>query len=521
MSNKLTAIKIKLPNGTYSEQILISVLAQNVKYDRTRNLNDILNLLDNRINAVHEPVVSQPTRSWEGEVADIRNGYNGTAYQNAGIAVRTQIANLANSMVEVDNTLTTSGAAADAKKTGDEIADLKSAFDSFDPFSEEIKKAILDCFSRVVWKGSNGKEAFERLDEALCSLYKLPANTVFDGTTYYNTGIKLFENDMSFTIAGKFSFNYSSDWTTGSQIFTIRKNGSGWLSGFSINQNGVNTNISVLGKALTYSPALSNGDHTMKFVITHVAGSGNYQATMDIDGTQLTSVLEAEFISSTNILMIGCAYNADRPDIRYTYFRGTMQDFTVLSRNMTTSEINEYIGSVLYKLPANTVFDGTTYYNTGVKLFENDMSFTIACKCTFNYSSDWTTGSQIFTIRKNGSGWLSGFSINQNGVNTNISVLGKALTYSPALSNGDHTMKFVITHVAGSGNYQATMDIDGTQLTSVLEAEFISSTNILMIGCAYNADRPDIRYTYFRGTMQDFTVLKRALNTTEISDYMN
>lgn len=121
MSDKLTAIKIKHPNGTLSNQILISALAENVKYDNTRNLVDVLNLLKNKIDQISDPVVSEQARSWQGQVADIRVGYDGTSYQNAGEAVRGQISNLANSIIQADSTLTIPGAAADSKITGDKI----------------------------------------------------------------------------------------------------------------------------------------------------------------------------------------------------------------------------------------------------------------------------------------------------------------------------------------------------------------------------------------------------------------
>ena len=38
--DKLTAIKIKHPNGTYSDEILLSVLAENVRYNDTKGLID-------------------------------------------------------------------------------------------------------------------------------------------------------------------------------------------------------------------------------------------------------------------------------------------------------------------------------------------------------------------------------------------------------------------------------------------------------------------------------------------------
>lgn len=44
--DKLIAIKIKYNDGTYSDEIPISVLAENVKWDSTHTLADVLGSVD-------------------------------------------------------------------------------------------------------------------------------------------------------------------------------------------------------------------------------------------------------------------------------------------------------------------------------------------------------------------------------------------------------------------------------------------------------------------------------------------
>lgn len=53
MSDKLTAIRIKQSDGTYSDQILISVLADNVKYDSTRGLKDKITEIEESIEQIN------------------------------------------------------------------------------------------------------------------------------------------------------------------------------------------------------------------------------------------------------------------------------------------------------------------------------------------------------------------------------------------------------------------------------------------------------------------------------------
>ena len=70
--------------------------------------------------------------------------------------------------VVIDGTLTVQGAAADAKKTGDELANLSSAIEQIEPgLSAEAKVALLNCFAHVAWLDANGKDYYDTLEQAL------------------------------------------------------------------------------------------------------------------------------------------------------------------------------------------------------------------------------------------------------------------------------------------------------------------------------------------------------------------
>ena len=66
----------------------------------------------------------------------------------------------------IDNTLATSGAAADAKKTGDEISAIKADLESVG-LTEDIKVALLACFANVGWQGDSSPFYINRLRAAL------------------------------------------------------------------------------------------------------------------------------------------------------------------------------------------------------------------------------------------------------------------------------------------------------------------------------------------------------------------
>ena len=65
------------------------------------------------------------------EIEDVRIGADGTEYNSAGQAVRAQVTALESAIPAVDSTLSTQGAAADAKIVGDNISDLKSDFEHY------------------------------------------------------------------------------------------------------------------------------------------------------------------------------------------------------------------------------------------------------------------------------------------------------------------------------------------------------------------------------------------------------
>lgn len=108
--------------------------------------------------SVDRVLTEQDKTAFDSQISDIEDDL--TAAEQA-------IENVQQSIPAVDATLTTAGAAADAKKTGDEIADLKSDFNAFTLMSDDIKLALLSCFSHVAWADSHGQDYYDALEEAL------------------------------------------------------------------------------------------------------------------------------------------------------------------------------------------------------------------------------------------------------------------------------------------------------------------------------------------------------------------
>lgn len=126
--DKLTAIKIKYDDETYSDEIPIRVLSENVEWDNTHTLVDVLGSIDVDAAGTIQDQISQLFN--EKVSATQLQDYVASQLNDIG-------ANPAGSAVVVDSSLTISGAAADAKSVGDAVAassksldDLKSTFEN-------------------------------------------------------------------------------------------------------------------------------------------------------------------------------------------------------------------------------------------------------------------------------------------------------------------------------------------------------------------------------------------------------
>ena len=96
---------------------------------------------------------------------------------------------------DIDTTLTQSGQAADAKATGDEIADLKEDIRQKTGLSEEAKVALLDCFEHVAWIDEHGQTYYDNLHDAL-----YPSTDLTMITATFTQGSAVIRNDYDLSV---------------------------------------------------------------------------------------------------------------------------------------------------------------------------------------------------------------------------------------------------------------------------------------------------------------------------------
>lgn len=162
--DKLTAIKIKYDDGTYSDEIPVSVLAENVEWDSTHTLVDVLGSIDVDVTGTIQDQISQlfnekvSNSDMQTYISSSMPAYI-TSWLNTNV-------NPVGSAVVVDSSLSISGAAADAKKTGDEITQIKSDLNTY---TEHNVLPSIEFSAHLAWQSAVGDEVYTTTNTNRCA----------------------------------------------------------------------------------------------------------------------------------------------------------------------------------------------------------------------------------------------------------------------------------------------------------------------------------------------------------------
>lgn len=88
-------------------------------------------------------------------------GSDGKSYTTSIDAIATYINSLVN--IPVDDTLSTTGVSADAKKTGDEIARVEALANKELVIPADFAQALIECFQHVSWRDTEGQLKYDAL----------------------------------------------------------------------------------------------------------------------------------------------------------------------------------------------------------------------------------------------------------------------------------------------------------------------------------------------------------------------
>lgn len=426
--------------------------------------------------------------------------------------------------------------------------DGKPAIGDLDDLETEDKSSIVSAINEIA-EGSGGSGITPELRSALLTYFYHVTGTFDDehGQDYIDdvidalggstapTGITLSANTLSFDAIE--SKTLTATLVPSYAVGTIT-----WESSDS-------TVATVSGGEVT---AVANGTCTI------TASCGNVSATcaVTVDVQQVvytitqtltgcTSTNNAQSISAggayNNNLSVNSGYEWDSVaitmggvDVTATaYNSGTGAiNIASVSGNIVITATATEVSHVLYQLPQETVFDGTSYVDTNL----------VVCGTGNLYSKDFSIA-HSFTV--NGAVNGSDAAILYDIANTNrfASKMTTALTWRVFVSASgeniaiaaqagypatptDDTIKIVITHIAGENKihlYGISVNAGTLQNVVITGAYGNLDANIpytLLIGGKYDADSSGNKVATFVGTVHDFTVYDEILADSDISTYL-
>ena len=166
--------------------------------------------------------------------------------------------------------------------------------------------------------------------------------------------------------------------------------------------------------------------------------------------------------------------------------------------------------NILYELPSPVTFTGNTNeaIDTGVKLWEQDISFTIEMSLTLEPKSSEQYAFSIFSENFKGikfgihptAATPSYYFVYVNGSYNNIKLTNLPLTYS-----GD--CRVVITHAAGKLTYTIAYTIESGNYTHTITMPkaFSAKSTTLLLGCDYGFEPAKTRA--WVGTIYTFKII--------------
>ena len=216
--------------------------------------------------------------------------------------------------LEIDDTLTQEGQAADAKAVGDAITGLEDDIAQIDPgLSDEAKVALLTCFQHVAWTDENGQDYYDALYDALYggdTPTPTPTPVYPKITAVFNPGTRTVYAANSFssvqdTLDVTYYENENSEGVVLAKAdYTLEGNAiTAGINRLTVVYNDLRASVSVTAKAPKYSYSLAQGELTKHVSSPNGVAGGGYKVPW-MDGNtnrRIFSVSEGycEYGSST------------------------------------------------------------------------------------------------------------------------------------------------------------------------------------------------------------------------------
>lgn len=423
------------------------------------------------------------------------------------------------SAVVVDDTLSITGAAADAKKAGDEIAGLKEAIEGgTGRITTQQWNYMISLFRGALYDTTilpNPKTVIDALED---SIDKIPAT----GITL-STSSLTFSNGTSQVVGVTLTPSNSTDSITATSGSTSV------------------ATVSVNNRTITVTP-VANGSTTITIstdsgltatVSVSVALPQLFTVTNDLTGctssNDATSIYEGESYSATLTLATDYTFSSvsitmGNTDITSTAWDSSTGEISIAS--VTGNIVITAVAStpVLYALPAPYVSSGEAdnYINTRLMLGEVDQSFSVAGYIKFDYAFPdmGGTNKQILYLGNPTDNTQFGFVV-YNSMYA-LSGIGRK---TPTNYNHRQNVKFVITHEAGSLDLYSIIKYFDQEDSSVENrvgdttktfSSFVPCGNPLYIG-----KRTDGYGVCNNLTLQTLKIFNYVMDSTAITNFIS
>lgn len=269
-----------------------------------------------------------------------------------------------NQLITVDDTLTESGQGADAKKTGDEISELKSHLAQGGSFNAEVKAAldqftasVLQLAEKVAYIDENGQDYYDDIDDSADALHSAmypPVNLSSISAVYTQSGT-VYTTDTLYSLKTDLvvTAHYSDSTTAVVTNYT--------LSGTLIAGTSTIT-VTYGGKTTTFNVTVSAGDWGSDYTWLYKASNGELLSART-DLVTPTNTGATETISNSN-LNITVPNVDESKSMRYDLKQTTNTNAVLKAKIKINSiaSVNKVIGGYGFRLQLSNGTNGIMFY---------------------------------------------------------------------------------------------------------------------------------------------------------------
>ena len=386
--NKLTAIRIKYDDGTYSEEIPISTFAEQIIWNNSHNLVDILGEVDLTKGNIQQQLNEKFNIDDISTYVDTQISTDVTAWLNEHV-------NPVGSAVVVDNSLTTAGAAADAQKTGEYLKAILPEYNEngsgYPPGTYVVHNNLLYQSLQMTAFAPPAPPNSEywrmvSLNKAISELLGIVAEPYYGGGESYAVGDYCIYNNILYRCTTAIQ---TSDTFNSNQWEAVDKSLTEMLS-----EKAEQTEVDQLNERLEIVEHGAGLTDDIKVALLQLASKVAY---IDEHGQDYYNALEEALYPPSDLVRISAVYTQSAPVYDTSTIDSLKDDLVVTAHfeDASTQTVTAY--TLSGTLIAGTITPITVSYNGKTTTFNVNVSYTMEFSMGTNLtkitgSTNWNSG---------------------------------------------------------------------------------------------------------------------------------